>query len=106
MHFQMLLTLSALMQCLGSGEHASGAGNIRLAQTVLGELRVTPSTRHTRCSLFSRAPGLQRKLLCKAAVLHALKEGRGPCALHVPGERYLKGGKALTEGAQRSVTAV
>lgn len=69
MHFQMLLTLCALMQCLGSGEHASGAGNISLAQAVLWELGATPNTRHTRCRLFSRALDLQRKLLCKAALL-------------------------------------
>lgn len=95
MHFQMLLTLCALMQCLGSGEHASGAGNIRLAQTVLGELRVTPNTRQTRCSLFSRAPGLQRKLLCKAAILSALKEGSGPCAHHIPRGRVAQGWQSI-----------
>lgn len=85
MHFQMLLTPCALMQCLGSGEHASGAGNISLAQTVLWEWGRLQVQHHTRCRLFSRAPDLQTKLLCEAAVPSYEKEELSLCLPQSPG---------------------
>lgn len=85
MHFQMLLTLCALMQCLGSGEHASGAGNISLAQTVLWERGWLRARHHSRCRLFSRASDLQRRLLCKAAILSSVKEELSVCLPQAPG---------------------